>query len=125
MKTIEIYDSQSLSGSVGCGSSADREKFRLATIIRALSRDGQNIKQFGLTENPEAFSENKIVQAALTAGSQDALPLTLVDGQIKQKGVYPTNHELASWLEISKDQLVKILMKEKMASRSFCGGDCC
>ncbi|MGD9474273.1 MAG: arsenic metallochaperone ArsD family protein [Eubacteriaceae bacterium] len=125
MKTIEIYDSQSFLGSVGCGASADRDKFRLATMIRALSRDGQNIKQFGLTENPEAFTENQIVQAALAADDHNILPLTLVDGQIKQKGTYPTNQQLASWLEISKDQLVKLLMKEKMASRSFCGGDCC
>jgi hypothetical protein len=110
---------------VGCGSSADREKFRLASMIKALTRDGQNIKQFGLNENPEAFTDNKIVQSALASGDQNTLPLTLVDGQIKQKGVYPTNQDLAAWLEISKDQLVRILMKEKMASRSFCGGDCC
>ncbi|WKY44388.1 arsenic metallochaperone ArsD family protein [Eubacteriaceae bacterium ES2] len=125
MKTVEIYDTQSLSGSVGYGSNADREKFRLASMIKALSRDGQNIKQFGLNENPEAFTENKAVQEVMQNEGLVALPITLVDGEIQEKGSYPTNQELAAWLEISKNQLVRILMKEKMASKSFCGGDCC
>ncbi|WKY47680.1 arsenic metallochaperone ArsD family protein [Eubacteriaceae bacterium ES3] len=125
MKTVEIYDTQKLSDAVGCGSSADREKFRLATIIKALSRDGKNIKQYGLDLNPESFTENKAVQEVMQTGGQAALPIILVDGELQQTGIYPSNLEMANWFGISKDELVLILMKEKMASKSFCGGDCC
>lgn len=125
MKTIEIFDSESISLSVGCGAGANRERMRIATMIKALSRNGRNIKQFGLAENPEAFAENHDVQAALAADGQRVLPITLVDGKIRQTGGYPTNLELATWFDITKDQLILLLMKEKMASRSFCGGECC
>jgi hypothetical protein len=67
MKTIEIFDSANISVSVGCGPGANRERMRIATMIKALSREGRMIKQFGLAENPEVFAKNQDVQAALAA----------------------------------------------------------
>lgn len=125
MKTIEIIDSEKLSMSIGCGTGANRERMRIATMIKALSREGRNIKQVALADHPETFAENQELQSVLETDGQNALPITLVDGKIKQKGIYPTNLELATWFEITKDELMLMLMKEKMANRSFCGGDCC
>ncbi|WP_041668802.1 arsenic metallochaperone ArsD family protein [Acetobacterium woodii] len=123
MNTIEIYDSKLTDVRAGCGGNS--EVMRIATIIKALVAEGKNIHRYGLIENPEMFTVNKIVDEALKNESALAFPITVVDGEIKRNGTYPSNLELATWLGMTQEELVVLLMKAKMSSRSFCGGDCC
>lgn len=125
MKTIEIYDPITSNKPVGCGSGGDRELFRMSTMIKALENEGKSIKRYGLSENPEMFASNKAVSDLVESEGVSALPIVIVDGEIKSKGSYPSNHDLATWAGMSKDELVMMLMKAKMANKSFCGGDCC
>ncbi|MCG2729118.1 MAG: arsenic metallochaperone ArsD family protein, partial [Acetobacterium sp.] len=76
-------------------------------------------------ENPEMFASNKAVSDLVASEGVSALPIVVVDGEIKTKGSYPSNHDLATWAGMSKDELVMMMMKAKMANKSFCGGDCC
>lgn len=124
MSTIEIYDSKLTDVRAGCGG-GNSEVMRMATIIKTLVAEGKNIHCFGLIENPEVFKDNKIVDETLKNEGAAVLPITIVDGEIKRKGIYPSNLELATWLGMTQEELVVMLMKAKMSSRSFCGGDCC
>lgn len=125
MKTIEIYDSITSNKPIGCGPGGDRELFRMSTMIKALENEGKSIKRYGLAENPEMFAMNKTVNDLVESEGVAALPIVVVDGEIKSKGSYPSNHDLATWAGMSKDELVMMMMKAKMANKSFCGGDCC
>jgi hypothetical protein len=125
MKTIEIYDPEICNTANGCGSGADREALRIKTMLRALTSEGKKVLRYGLIENPDVFARNKEVSEIVSKSGTSALPITVVDGEIKRKGSYPSNLELATWSEMSQDELVMMLMKAKMTNRSFCGGDCC
>ncbi|MBI4856964.1 MAG: arsenic metallochaperone ArsD family protein [Acetobacterium woodii] len=125
MKTIEIYDPITSNKPIGCGPGGDRELFRMSTMIKALENEGKSIKRYGLAENPEMFAMNKTVNDLVESEGVAALPIVVVDGEIKSKGSYPSNHDLATWAGMSKDELVMMMMKAKMANKSFCGGDCC
>ncbi|PKM52838.1 MAG: arsenical resistance operon transcriptional repressor ArsD [Firmicutes bacterium HGW-Firmicutes-5] len=125
MKKIEIYDPQICNSSSGCGSGADREALRIRTMLRALTSEGKKVMRYGLIENPDVFARNKEVSEIVSKNGLDALPITVVDGEIKRKGSYPSNLDLATWSGMTQDELVMMLMKEKMTNRSFCGGDCC
>lgn len=125
MKTIEIYDPEICDSGNGCGSGADREVLRIKTMLRALTSEGKKVLRYGLVENPDVFARNKEISEIISKNGLDALPITVVDGEIKRRGSYPSNLDLASWSGMTQDELVMMLMKAKMASRSFCGGDCC
>lgn len=125
MKIIEIYDPEITNVTGGCGSGADREAMRIATMIKSLSNEGKTIQRYGLVENPEAFDKNKMVNEIVVNEGAKALPITVVDGEIKRKGSYPSNFDLATWFGMTQDELVRMLLKAKMTNRSFCGGDCC
>lgn len=125
MKTIEIYDPEICNTGNGCGSGADRESLRIKTMLRALTSEGKKVLRYGLIENPDVFARNKEVSEIVSKNGTSALPITVVDGEIKRKGSYPSNLELATWSGMSQDDLVLMLMKAKMTNRSFCGGDCC
>lgn len=125
MKKIEIYDPEICNSGNGCGSGADRELLRIRSMLRALTREGKTVLRYGLIENPDVFARNKEVSEIVSKSGKSALPITVVDGEIKRKGSYPSNLDLATWSGMTQDELVMMLMKEKMTNRSFCGGDCC
>ncbi|MDK2942625.1 MAG: hypothetical protein PWP56_2138 [Acetobacterium sp.] len=125
MKAIEIYVSEIGNTGNGCGSGADREVLRIRTIVEALTNEGKNVLRYGLIENPEVFARNKEVSEIVLKNGPDALPTTVVDGEIVKIGTYPSNLDLATWSGMTQDELVLMLMKAKMSNRSFCGGDCC
>jgi len=76
-------------------------------------------------EAAEYFLLNEDGQVLFSKNGPGALPITVVDGEIKRQGSYPSNLDLANWSGMTQDQLVMMLMKAKMTNRSFCGGDCC
>lgn len=125
MKTIEIYDPEICKSGNGCGTGADREVLRIKTMLRALTSEGKRVLRYGLIENPDVFTRNKAVNEIVLKNGPDALPITVVDGEIKRQGSYPSNLDLATWSGMTQDELVVMLMKAKMTNRSFCGGDCC
>lgn len=125
MKTIEIYDPELGNRGNGCGSGSDREALRMRSMLQALTKEGKNVLRYGLIENPDVFALNKEVSEIIAKKGSGALPITVVDGEIKRTGSYPSNLDLATWVEMTQDELVVMLMKAKMSNRSFCGGDCC
>ncbi|MBP8865310.1 MAG: arsenic metallochaperone ArsD family protein [Acetobacterium sp.] len=125
MKTIEIYDPEICNNGKGCGSGADRESLRIKAMLQALTSEGKKVLRYGLVENPDVFARNKEVSEIVSKNGPGALPITVVDGEIKRQGSYPSNLDLANWSGMTQDQLVMMLMKAKMTNRSFCGGDCC
>jgi hypothetical protein len=125
MKKIEIYDPEICNSGNGCGSGADREALRIKTMLRALTSEGKKVLRYGLIENPDVFARNKEVSEVVSKNGTSELPITVVDGEIKRKGSYPSNLELATWSGMTQEELVMMLMKAKMTNRSFCGGDCC
>ncbi|KNZ43394.1 arsenite efflux transporter metallochaperone ArsD [Acetobacterium bakii] len=122
MSKIEIYDPAMCCSTGVCGPGVDKELMRVSTLINSLALEGKNIRRYGLSENPQAFVTNKEVNDMILNEGVETLPITVVDGEIKKKGSYPSNQEFATWLDMTKDELVMKLLKAQKSAG--CSGDC-
>jgi hypothetical protein len=109
----------------------DKELIRVAAIINALEATGKKITRYSLSNDPQAFVDNHPVNEALKSGGTEALPITVVDGEIKQMGSYPSNAELAAWSGMTDEELTSMNTKAKKDDGSGCcgnekdGSSCC
>ncbi|OLO28162.1 arsenical resistance operon transcriptional repressor ArsD [Alkalihalophilus pseudofirmus] len=107
MKKVEIFDPAMCCSTGVCGPSVDPELTRVASAVYSLEKKGFNIKRYQLTNDPDLFAENKEVNRVLHEKGPDALPAILVNDQLVKVGSYPTNEELAEWLEVKPEELLE------------------
>lgn len=112
MLKVEIFDPAMCCSTGVCGPSVDPELTRVASAVYSLGKKGFEIKRYNLTSEPNAFAENSEITKILNEKGPDALPVTLVNNQIKKIGKYPTNEELSEWFGVTTKEL-----KEKPKSR--------
>ena len=110
MAKIEIFDPALCCPTGVCGPSVDPELTRVATAIFLLQKKQVDITRYNLGTEPQAFVENTKVQQLLTEKEIEALPIVLVNGEVKKVGEYPANEELSNWTGVSLQDLKK---KEK------------
>ncbi|WP_215145548.1 arsenite efflux transporter metallochaperone ArsD [Exiguobacterium qingdaonense] len=91
---LEVFEGAMCCPTGLCGPSIDPELTRVATIHYVLQQRGFDVSRYNLTSEPNRFVENDVVKAEITNGL-DSLPLTLVDGEVKKRGAYLTNEEMA------------------------------
>ena len=60
-KKIEIFDPAMCCSTGICGPSVNENLLRVATLINSLANKGIIIKRFGLSSDPQAFVDNKII----------------------------------------------------------------
>lgn len=122
MNKVEIFE-PAVSG-IG----VDQDRLRLLAFINTLEAEGKKITQYNFSKQPQAFVNNKHVNDALISGGIQGLPITMVNGEIKKKGSYPSNLDLASWAGMTRDELVMMILRSQMAAggrRGASGGGCC
>jgi len=105
MKKIEIFDPAMCCPTGVCGPSIDPELARVASVIFLLEKKGINIHRYNLGNEPDVFVNNELINKLLNDKGMDALPATVVDGQLMKEGVYPTTAELATWTGIDEKDL--------------------
>ena len=97
MMTIEIFDPAMCCSTGVCGPSVDPELLRVATVLDALHNMGIDIPRHNLSADPKAYLDNAVVNRLLHEKGADALPITLVDGELAVSGSYPTTAQLGEW----------------------------
>lgn len=100
MRKIAIYEPAMCCPTGLCGVSVDPELLRISTILNKLKKKGIEIERYNLTNSPMKFMTNKIINKMISEKGVDGLPFTLVDEEIVITGRYPTNEELAHFLDI-------------------------
>lgn len=101
MKKIQIFEPAMCCPTGLCGVGIDPELLRMSTMLNNLKKDGVEIERFNLTSSPMEFINNKTVNKYINENGVDALPVTVVDGEISVSGRYPTNEEIVRYLGIS------------------------
>jgi len=121
MKKVEIFDPAMCCSTGICGPSIDPELMRMATVVNSLKEKGIIIKRHGLSNEPQDFISNKVINDILQKEGADVLPVTLVNGEVAKTKEYPTNDELTKWLG------VEIITKQPEEKSGCCGGSkgCC
>lgn len=116
MKTMSIYEPAMCCETGICGVSVDPELLRISTVFNNLQKNGIIATRFNLNSAPQAFVNNGDINKLINGEGIDALPATVIDGEIVKTKVYPTNEEIAAWLEIPADYLSTATEKK---------GSCC
>ncbi|MDY3114978.1 MAG: arsenite efflux transporter metallochaperone ArsD [Sutterella sp.] len=93
--TLSIYEPALCCETGLCGVSIDPELLRITTAVKTLKAAGFAVERYNLKSAPMAFISNATVKAFLNHKGQ--LPLTLLNGEEKLSGRYPTNDELCAW----------------------------
>lgn len=105
MKTMSIYEPAMCCETGICGVSVDPELLRISTVFNNLQRNGVAAARFNLSSAPQAFINNSEINKLINGEGVDALPATVIDGKIVKTKAYPTNEEIAVWLEIPASYL--------------------
>ncbi len=91
--------------------------------LRWAETQGARVARHNLTSDPDAFVANTKVTGLMQALGEKALPILLIDGEIRAHGHYPTRDELASLLA---DQQTATPAVEEKSSGCWCspGSSC-
>lgn len=126
MKTIEIFDPALCCSSGVCGVDVDQKLVDFAADVDWAKKSGAKIERFNLSQQPMVFAERAVVKGMLERTGEDALPLTLVDGEVALAGRYPTRADLARWAGIALPlEPVSIASAASATSNCCSGGKCC
>lgn len=120
MSTIQIFDPALCCSSGVCGTDVDQHLVTFSADADWARQNGARLERFNLAQQPMAFAENVQVKSFLERAGQEALPLTLVDGQVVLAGRYPSRADLARWAGLS----VPAAAKAESAG-GCCSGGCC
>ena len=120
MKSIQVYDPALCCNTGVCGVDVDQSLVSFSADVDWAKTNGVAIERFNLAQQPMAFAENGAVKGFLERSGEEALPLTLVDGEVALAGRYPRRAELVRWTGIKPG-----LALEVKADGGCCGGGSC
>lgn len=120
MKSIQIFDPALCCSTGVCGVDADQQLITFAADLDWAKQHGAEVQRFNLAQQPLEFANNSVVRGFLERSGEEALPLTLVNGEVALAGRYPNRTELARWAGI------KVAAIEIAPVTNCCsGGNCC
>lgn len=105
MKTIKIYDPALCCPTGLCGVNIDPELMRIAVVVETLKQKGITVERFNLRDHPQVYVTTKVVNDCLMAEGADVFPIITVDGEIAIKKAYPSNKQIAEWLNVPEEDL--------------------
>lgn len=131
MKKMQIFEAAMCCSTGLCGVGVDPELLRVSTVLSALKKNGVQVERFNLSNAPQEFVDNKVINKFINEKGVDDMPVTILDGEIVLVGKYPTNQELMKFLEVpmsflgEKPKSFKIKAAPKSGGCGCDGGDCC
>ena len=103
MKKIEIFDPAMCCPTGLCGTNINPELMRIAVAIETLKRQGVTVIRHNLRDEPQIYVSNQTVNTYLQKHGAEALPITLVDGEVAVSKTYPTTRQRSEWTGINLD----------------------
>lgn len=97
MKKIEIFDPAMCCPTGLCGTNISTELMRIAVVIETLKKQGITVTRHNLRDEPQLYVTNQVVNDYLQKYGAEALPITLVDGEVAVYKTYPTTLQMSEW----------------------------
>ncbi len=97
MSKMHVFDPALCCSSGVCGVEVDQALVTFAADVDWLKSQGATVERVNLAQQPQAFAEHAAICQLLQAQGEQALPVILVDGDLKSSGRYPSRDELAQW----------------------------
>ena len=118
-QTLQVFDPAMCCSTGICGPEVDTKLVQFAADLDWLKSEGVIVQRHNLSQNPAAFVENIVVQAALTEKGEAALPAILANGKLVSTGHYPDRIELAALFKLKATA-----SSPSDKSGCCCGGTC-
>ena len=97
---IEIYDPALCCSSGLCGPQIDPLLVEANDTVLRLKKQGVAVERFNLAQQPHDYVANPTISALMNERGKDALPVTLINGEVLKIGAYPDYEELCKALRI-------------------------
>lgn len=101
--TVEFFDPPMCCPTGLCGPALDQTLLDVNEMIMALKAEGAKVERYQMTSHPHNFLNNAEVMRLIRERQMEALPLTLVQGQVIKVGVYPSLAEVTAALNGSQN----------------------
>lgn len=124
MKKMIIFDPAMCCSTGVCGPSVNSELLRVSTTLNTLKKKGVVVERHNLSNNPQAFVDNKVINEILNNDGVESLPVTIVDGFVVKTKEYPTQEEFCKFLDIT-EEFLKEPIKIKKPGSCGCKDGCC
>ncbi|MEO5882582.1 MAG: arsenic metallochaperone ArsD family protein [Caldimonas sp.] len=98
MVTLEIYEPPIGCGVGTCGPDAEEEQARFNAAVEWLEGRGVEVLRYNLGFEPEAFTSNATVKAAIKEQGIACLPIVIGNGRVVCERHYPSPGELVQQL---------------------------
>lgn len=129
MKTIQIYDRPMCCSTGICGPSIDPVLPRFAADLDSMKNFGHTVERYNLSQQPQAFIENKEIHALISSKGTEVLPVVVIDGHVVSKGIYPSMEMFQMWTRGSQTSAAAPVatMSLPIADQGCCSGStgCC
>ncbi|MBL8813362.1 MAG: arsenite efflux transporter metallochaperone ArsD [Planctomycetaceae bacterium] len=99
--TLQIYDRPMCCSTGICGPSVDPVLPRFAADLDVLRKAGVIVDRYNLAQQPQAFVENAEIQTLMASAGVDVLPVTVVNGRVVSRGLYPSLELLQQWTGVA------------------------
>ena len=101
MKKIEIFDPAMCCPTGLCGTNINLNWWGLQLLSKHWKDRVLFVTRHNLRDEPQVYVSNKTVNEYLQKNGAEALPITLVDGEIAVSKVYPTTKQM-KWMDGSE-----------------------
>ncbi|HCL02715.1 MAG TPA: arsenical resistance operon transcriptional repressor ArsD [Lachnoclostridium phytofermentans] len=105
MKIMQIFEPAMCCSTGLCGVGVDPELLRISTVLNSLQKNGVKVDRFNLSNAPQEFITNHVVNKYIQEHGVAGLPVTIVDNEIVITGRYPNNDEFIQLLNIPNNFL--------------------
>ena len=95
---VEIFDPPLCCPTGVCGPTVDQTLLDVNEMILDLKRDGIRVERYQMASSPAAFLNNAEVMRLVRERQMEALPITVVQGQVLKIGAYPSSAEVRAAL---------------------------
>lgn len=104
--TVMVFDPAMCCATGVCGPAVDPSLAQIAGDLQWLAGQGVVVERYSLSQQPDAFVGQARVTGLMQAFGDDALPATLVNGEVLAYGRYPTREELMTALTRKRVRVV-------------------
>ncbi len=120
-RQIELYETAMCCQTGVCGPTVDEQLIAVREDLRWAEGQGATVKRHNLTSDPDSFVANPKITGLMQAFGENALPVLIIDGEIRIHGRYPSRDEFAAALQA--DQPAAAPVAEPRSSGCGCSPD--
>jgi hypothetical protein len=91
---VEFFDPPMCCPTGLCGPTLDQVLLDVNEMVLKLKEAGIKLERYQMSSHPNAFMSNSDVMQLVREKQMDALPITIVRGQVFKVGAYPTLDEV-------------------------------